>query len=107
MPHLVRNVFFISSVSCASYYEAHLSEDIVSFKVPPEVIVEHHTWKIDYEQEHYDFWLRYFTQRNKERERFQRHLNNGDKFRNIVESILASYDLPLDLYFIGPYRKWL
>ena len=54
---------------------------------------------IKYKEEHYNFWINYFTQR--EKARFQRHLNNGDKFRGLVESILKSYDLPKDIYFVG------
>ena len=54
---------------------------------------------IVYNHKHYDFWLNYFTTR--ERARFQRHLNNGDKFEELIFSIFKSYDLPTDLYFLG------
>ena len=65
--------------------------------VPVKKLVE--SLPIKYEKKHYDFWINYFTQR--EKERFQRHLNNGDRFRKIVESILKDYDLPKDIYFVG------
>ena len=52
-----------------------------------------------YLKNHYEFWLEYFTERD--RERFQRHLNNGDKFQKLINSILQSYNLPKDLYYVG------
>ncbi|MBF0298437.1 MAG: transglycosylase SLT domain-containing protein [Oligoflexia bacterium] len=46
-----------------------------------------------------DQWIDYFTQRD--RGRFIRHLKNGQKYRQLVESILKKYNLPPDLYYLG------
>lgn len=45
------------------------------------------------------FWIEYFTQ--KQRERFQRFLNNGEEYRHHIEEIFAKQGLPKELYFVG------
>ncbi|MFP5385607.1 MAG: LysM peptidoglycan-binding domain-containing protein [Bacteriovoracia bacterium] len=45
------------------------------------------------------FWVHYFTE--KDRERFQRFIQNGEEYRHHIEEIFASYDLPKELYFVG------
>ncbi len=45
------------------------------------------------------FWVDYFT--NKQRERFQRFINNGEEYRSHIEKILVQHDLPKELYFVG------
>lgn len=45
------------------------------------------------------FWVDYFTKKN--RERFQRFINNGEEYRQIIESVFASHGLPKELYFVG------
>lgn len=45
------------------------------------------------------FWVDYFTKKN--RERFQRFINNGEEYRHIIESVFASHGLPKELYFVG------
>jgi membrane-bound lytic murein transglycosylase D len=45
------------------------------------------------------FWVDYFTKN--QRERFQRFINNGEEYRNIIQKIFTKHDLPLDLYYVG------
>lgn len=46
-----------------------------------------------------EFWVDYFT--NKNHERFQRFINNGEEYRPIIEKIFESHGLPKELYFVG------
>lgn len=55
--------------------------------------------KIDYEQRHYDFWINYFS--TKDKERFERFVVNGSKYRNIINEILDENNMPKDLFFVG------
>lgn len=45
------------------------------------------------------FWVDYFT--NKNRERFQRFINNGEEYRHHIEQVFQQYGLPKELYFVG------
>ncbi len=45
------------------------------------------------------YWIEYFTK--SERERFQRFINNGEEYRHHIEKILAKYNLPPELYYVG------
>jgi membrane-bound lytic murein transglycosylase D len=45
------------------------------------------------------FWLKYYSTRG--RAGFQRFINNGEKYRSIVESTFSKYGLPKDLYYVG------
>lgn len=45
------------------------------------------------------FWIEYFTQ--KQRDRFQRFINNGEEYRHHIEEIFAKHGLPKELYFVG------
>ncbi len=47
----------------------------------------------------YYFWIDYFTKR--EKERFQRYINNGFRHKKIIERIFASYELPKELFYVG------
>ncbi|MGB0455040.1 MAG: hypothetical protein ACPGJV_15125, partial [Bacteriovoracaceae bacterium] len=40
----------------------------------------------------YDWWITYFTK--KQSKRFNRHLNNGDKHKELVKSIFKEHGLP-------------
>ncbi len=44
-------------------------------------------------------WVRYFSQ--KDRERFQRYLDRGEAYREVVENILEENHVPTDLYYLG------
>ena len=54
---------------------------------------------LNYKKKHYNFWVNYFTKR--EKARFQRHMLNGDKYSKLVRSIIRSHNLPEDLYYVG------
>lgn len=45
------------------------------------------------------FWIEYFTQ--KQRDRFQRFINNGAMYRPIIEKILDQEGVPRELFFVG------
>lgn len=45
------------------------------------------------------FWVNYFTKKN--RDRFQRFINNGEEYRPIIQAILREYGLPEELYYVG------
>lgn len=45
------------------------------------------------------FWVEYFTKKN--RERFQRFINNGEEYRGIIEDTFKAHGLPKELYFVG------
>lgn len=44
-------------------------------------------------------WIKYFS--IKDRERFQRFLNRGQKYRDVVENVLEENDLPAELYYLA------
>ena len=44
-------------------------------------------------------WIRYFTVEH--RERFQRYLDRGQPFRDVVNSTLKEHDLPPELFYLG------
>lgn len=45
------------------------------------------------------FWVDYFTKKN--RDRFQRFINNGEEYRPIIEKVFEQHGLPKELYFVG------
>ncbi len=45
------------------------------------------------------FWVEYFTKKN--RDRFQRFINNGEEYRHHIEQVFQQYGLPTELYFVG------
>lgn len=45
------------------------------------------------------FWVDYFTKKN--RERFQRFINNGEEYRHVIENVFEQHGLPKELYFVG------
>lgn len=44
-------------------------------------------------------WIHYFTK--KDRERFQRFINRGNFYRDLIESILAEESIPKEVYYLG------
>lgn len=54
---------------------------------------------LEYHENLYNFWNNYFTQRDKAR--FIRHLENGERFRPLIQSIFREYGLPEDLFYVG------
>lgn len=55
--------------------------------------------KLNYFTKHYDFWMNYFTKRDKER--FLRHLENGMTYYPIVTQMLRDQGMPEDLFFVA------
>ncbi|GAB4011348.1 MAG: hypothetical protein Fur0010_05570 [Bdellovibrio sp.] len=55
--------------------------------------------KLNYFTKHYDFWMNYFTKRDKER--FLRHLENGMTYYPIVTQMLKEQGMPEDLFFVA------
>lgn len=49
--------------------------------------------------EHVQSWINYFTKRD--RERFQRFLNRGQLYKEVVENTLEENDLPTELYYLA------
>lgn len=45
------------------------------------------------------FWVEYFTQ--KQRDRFQRFINNGEEYRHHIEKVFVENNLPKELYYVG------
>ncbi|MFY7993751.1 MAG: LysM peptidoglycan-binding domain-containing protein [Bacteriovoracaceae bacterium] len=45
------------------------------------------------------FWVDYFTK--KQRDRFQRFINNGEEYRHHIEEVFAEHGLPKELYYVG------
>ena len=56
-------------------------------------------FKLGYKKKHYDFWISYFTHRDKAR--FKRHVKNSLAFKNVVEKILEAEGLPKELFYVG------
>lgn len=46
-----------------------------------------------------DMWVKYFSGRGKDR--FERYLKNGEKYRPLIEETFDDYGLPKELYFVG------
>lgn len=49
--------------------------------------------------EHVQRWITYFTVNDKER--FQRFLNRGQPYKDVVENVLEENDLPAELYYLA------
>jgi membrane-bound lytic murein transglycosylase D len=54
---------------------------------------------LEYHDKLYDFWIHYFTKRQKKL--FERHLRNGEKYKNLVMKIFREHGLPEDLFYLG------
>jgi membrane-bound lytic murein transglycosylase D len=47
----------------------------------------------------YRTWVKYFSKRGKDR--FERYLKNGEKYRPLIESTFEDYGLPKELFYVG------
>ncbi len=56
---------------------------------------------VTYKQDYYDHWISYYTKNPKNRERFERQMKRGIKYRAVVEDIFSQYNVPKELFFIG------
>lgn len=54
---------------------------------------------IDKNNKNVKMWINYFSGRGKDR--FERYLENGEKYRPIIEETFDDYGLPRELYFVG------
>ncbi|EQC45712.1 lytic transglycosylase domain-containing protein [Bacteriovorax sp. Seq25_V] len=85
------------NISIKSLTSDEVSRQISSTTKP---IFDHiHDLDLDYKQKHFDFWIGYFSK--KEKERFIRHARNGAKYRSVINQILTSHGLPTDLFYVG------
>lgn len=75
----------------AKYYENKI-HNIARTQSSGKFIRDIHTKKVDY-------WMNYLG--NKKRDRFQRFMDNGERYRPIIESIFEKHNLPKELYFVG------
>lgn len=55
--------------------------------------------KLNFPKKLYNTWLNHFSTKNKER--FNRQLNKGLKYKKLIEKILRKNGLPEDLYYVG------
>ena len=105
-------VLFISWTSCSRYdvlEEKPLpvkNNNLVNSKLSNEPFRKHSKLSknekdlsLRYKKKHYDFWLKYFSKKNKKR--FLRQLKNGDKYRKIIRSVFKKHGLPEDLFYVG------
>lgn len=46
-----------------------------------------------------NFWINYFGKR--EKDRFERFLANGERFKKVIEDIFEDHGLPKELYYVG------
>jgi membrane-bound lytic murein transglycosylase D len=81
--------------------EAKQSDELSEYSYQDEMVGssysnENKQFKLSYKQKHFDFWKRYFSY--KERARFERHLNNGLKYKKVVEKTFKSMDFLLNYF---------
>lgn len=68
-------------------------------KVKNKVKTVNSNLDLKYPQKLFDFWVHYFTKRDKKR--FQRHLNNAFMYKDEVQKILREMNVPEDLFYVG------
>ena len=68
-------------------------------KIPSDNVDDKFLTNIEFESKLVSKWFNYYTKNG--RKRFQRHLNRGEKYRTLIESILISHELPIELYYLG------
>lgn len=54
---------------------------------------------LDYSDEHFEFWKKYFTERG--RERFERQLGRGEEYRQLIYQVMRDHGLPEELYYVA------
>lgn len=89
-------------VALAEYKNKKVSPTInTADLVKPDVITRNNMkgLALSYKQKHFKFWRHYFSKR--ERARFKRHLNNGLKFKPVVEAVFKEHGLPVELFYVG------
>lgn len=53
----------------------------------------------DVHNEKVEFWIQYFSKKDKDR--FERFIKNGLKYKDIIESTFDDYGLPKELFYVG------
>jgi membrane-bound lytic murein transglycosylase D len=74
-----------------------IDEELAS--LPEEQIPYARDFLVHKKTKRMQFWIEYFTQ--KQRDRFQRFINNGEEYRHHIEEIFVKAGLPKELYFVG------
>ena len=81
----------------SSEVDQEVNNEVSSIKKDDEAHGE--PFLLDYKKKHFDFWIKYYSKR--EKKRFTRHVNNGQLYKNIIEQVLDYHELPRDLFFVG------
>lgn len=70
-------------------------------KTKPEKKVDEYQYVLNTKESHpkVQKWLKYYSQ--KDRERFQRFLNRGARYKQVIQDLLVTNGLPPDLYYLG------
>ncbi len=60
-----------------------------------------HSYELDTKPDHPKVkkWIRYYSK--KDRKRFQRFLNRGARYKEVIQDLLVTNGLPADLYYLG------
>lgn len=88
-----------SSKKSSNHLKKYFKEAPKKEKVKKNSFNEESQFKLAYGQKYFDFWVKYFTKKNKAR--FIRHLNNGEKYKQLVMNIFKEEGLPEELYYVG------
>jgi membrane-bound lytic murein transglycosylase D len=72
--------------------------DDTESEVKPAPTPKKHEIPYEFNQKVAD-WIQYFSQ--KDRERFQRFLDRGEPYREVIQNILEENQVPADLYYLG------
>jgi membrane-bound lytic murein transglycosylase D len=59
----------------------------------------HSAFELEYIEDHYEKWKKYFTERGKDR--FERQLNRGEDYREYISKIMDDHGLPKELFYVG------
>ena len=113
MLHTIFPILILLLTSCS-----FVKRPIIKYKEkPPKIIIkeiikiqksklsnnsnldEIHDFELDYQKNHFNFWIKYFSQ--KEKARFLRFIKNGKEYHHLVTKILQSHGLPEDLFFVA------
>jgi len=62
-------------------------------------VTERQDFSLRYSKNIYNFWISYFTKR--ERKRFIRHMKNGKLYKQVTDQIFRKHGLPTDLFYVG------
>lgn len=105
---LISLTLTLTLMSCAGIQRKHTSnktptQEIRSFTAETKQIVEatkeENEFLADVDHKLVDKWVEYFKGRGKMG--FQTFLNNGEKFRPMIEKVFEEHNLPKSLYYVG------